>query len=175
MSVPQSSIIDQALDLLDGLHGLIDVAFAHDLAVSFADVGSHDSVSSVTHAMIQLLASIHEDLPEVDGLGRLGALLGTLEPFAGALHEQLLDAGHLLGTRAVFAVLRTKRPVQLAFAHLRTAARLGSTQPVDAEQRASIRLAVEALVGNLGSFAELLRALDPLPSDLVVPPALLGE
>ncbi len=167
MSAPQSSIVDQALDLVDGIYGLLDIAFAHDLAVVFTDVGSHDTASSLAHSITELLVGIHEELPEVESLGPLCALLGMVEPFVGALHEILLEAGHQLGTRAVFAVLRTRRPIELAFAHLRTAARLGAMQAIDDEQRTSLRLAVEALLGNISSFNELLRALDPLPSGLL--------
>ncbi len=167
MSAPQSTIVDQALDLVDGIYGLLDIAFAHDLAVVFTDVGSHDTAISIACSITELLAGIHEELPHVEGLGQLCALLGMVEPFVTALHELLLEAGHQLGTRAVFAVLRTRRPVELAFAHLRTAALLGATQAIDQEQRTSLRLAVEALLGNIGSFNELLRALDPLPAGLL--------
>ncbi|MCA9711704.1 MAG: hypothetical protein KDK70_38065 [Myxococcales bacterium] len=167
MSAPQSSIVDQALDLVDGIYGLVDIAFAHDLAVVFSDVGSHDAARSITSSLVTLLTGIHEELPRTEQLGTLGALLGMIEPFVTVLHELLLEAGHQLGTRAVFAVLRTRRPVELAFAHLRTAARMGATQPVDDEPRTSLRLAVEALLGNLASFADLLGALDPLPPELI--------
>ena len=114
-----------------------------------------------------LLTGIHDELPRVTGLGPLCAMLGATEPFVTALYEMLLEAGHQLGTRAVFAVIRTRRPIELSFAHVRVAALMGATQPVDDEQRTSLRLAVEALLGNLGSFGELLRALDPLPPEFI--------
>lgn len=167
MSAPHSTIVDQALDLVDGIYGLIDIAFAHDLAVVFTDVGSHESARSIADSLTELLTGIHDELPTVERLGPLCALLGTMETFAGALYEMLLEAGHQLGTRAVFAVLRTRRPIELSFAHLRVAARLGATAGIDEEQRTSLRLAVEALLGNLASFNELLRALDPLPPGFI--------
>jgi len=176
MRAPQTSLVDQALDLIDGIYGLFDIAFAHDLAVVFSDVGCHDVARTVTHALSGLLVAIHGELPRVEGLGSLCGLLGTMEPYVAALHELLLESGHQLGTRAVFAVLRTRRPVELAFAHLRTAARMGAVEPVDDEQRTSLRLGVEALLGNVGSFGDLLRALDPLPEGLMPPvAALCGE
>lgn len=167
MSAPQSSIVDQALDLVDGIYGLIDIAFTHDLAVVFTDVGSHESVSKQIHSLDALTAGIHQALPEVSTLGPLCALLGAMEPSVTTLHETLLDAGHQLSARAVFAVLRTRRPLELAFAHLRAAARLGATPPIDTEQRTSLRLAVEALRSNLDSFIDLLQALDPLPAEYI--------
>lgn len=167
MSAPQSTIVDQALDLIDGIYGLIDIAFAHDLAVVFTDVGSHDDARTITDSLSALLEGLHQELPTVESLGPLCALLGALESFVSTLHEMLLEAAHRLSTRAVFAVLRTRRPIELAFAHLRAAALLGATQPVDDEQRTSLRLAVEALLGNLASFRELLGALDPLPPEFI--------
>ncbi|MEM9453424.1 MAG: hypothetical protein AAGF11_04545 [Myxococcota bacterium] len=167
MSAPKSSIVDQALDLVDGVYGLIDIAFTHDLAVVFTDVGSHEVLSDQIHSLVALTTGIHQALPEVSTLGPLCALLGTMEPVVNRLHETLLDAGHQLGTRAVFAVLRSRRPLELAFAHLRVAARLGATPPIDAESRTSLRLAVEALRSNLDSFTDLMLALDPLPAEYI--------
>jgi hypothetical protein len=166
MGARLSTIADQGLDLLDGLHALIDVAFAHDLAVSFTDTGGHDHAVSLTSSLTALVAGIERELPTVEGLGQLGALLGALEPFADALHELLLDSAHHLSTRAVLAVLRTRRPVELALAHLRTAARLGASQPVPADVRVGLQQAAQALLANLRSFGELLAALDPLLPDL---------
>lgn len=167
MSAPQFLIVDEALDLVDGIYGLVDVAFAHDLAVVFTDLNSHESASEVVGSLTELLTGIHDELPRVRALGPLCALLGTMEPFVTALHGTLLEASHQLSARAVLAVLRTRRPLELSFAHLRATALLGAMQPVDHEQRTSLRLAVEALLGNLGSFTELLRALDPLPAGFI--------
>jgi hypothetical protein len=162
MGVRLSTIADQGLDLLDGLHALIDVAFAHDLAVAFADTGAHDTVVSIATSLTTLVEGVEGELARAERLGELGALLGTLAPFADALHEVLLESAHHLGARAVLAVLRTRRPLELAFAHLRTAARLGARSPVTPELRASLQLAAQALLANLRSFGELLSALDPL-------------
>lgn len=166
MGARLSTIADQGLDLLDGLHALIDVAFAHDLAVAFTDTGGHDTAVSITGSLTALVTGIEGELLHVEGLGRLGALLGTLEPLTDALFELLLDSAHHLSTRAVIAVLRTRRPVELAFAHLRTAARMGACQAVEPELRTGLQLAAEALLANLRSFTELLAALDPLLPEL---------
>lgn len=175
MGTRLSTIADQGLDLLDGLHALIDVAFAHDLAVAFTDTGAHDTAVSLTVSLTALVKGIEAELPRTDELGRLGALLGTLEPLVDALHETLLDSAHRLSTRAVLAVLRTRRPVELAFAHLRTAARLGARQAVEPELRANLVLAAEALLANLRSFSELLSALDPLLPMLELEAPLMPE
>jgi hypothetical protein len=181
MGARLSTIADQSLDLLDGIHALIDVAFAHDLAVvfsggpssrspaapeAFSDASTHDTAVSLTRSLTALVEGIEDELRRVEGLGRLGALMGMLQPFAEALHELLLESAHHLGTRAVLAVLRHRRPVELAFAHLGTAARLGAAQPLDPELRTNLRLAAQALLDNLRSFAELLAALDPLLPEL---------
>jgi hypothetical protein len=166
MGVRLSTIADQGLDLLDGIHALIDVTFAHDLAVAFTDTGTHDTAVSLTHSLTTLVEAIEDELPRVEGLGRLGALLGMIEPFANALHELLIESAHHLSTRAVLAVLRTRRPVELAFAHLGTAARMGATQPLPLELRTGLQLAAQALLDNLRSFGELLCALDPLLPEL---------
>lgn len=170
MSAPQTTIADQGLDLLDGIYALIDVAFAHDLAVAFADAGTHDTAASLTASLTTLLEGIDEELPRVREVGRLGALLWTSERFVDGLYEVLLEAGHHLSVRAVLAVLRTHRPIEVAYAHLATAARLGSTQPITPELRAALRMAAQALLVNLRSFNELLSALDPLPPDLELTP-----
>lgn len=166
MAAQLSTIADQGLDLLDGLHALIDITFAHDLAVAFTDVGSHDAAVSLTRSLTALLEGIERELPRVEGLGHLGGLLGTIQPLCDALHEILLESAHHLGTRAVLAVLRTRRPVALAFAHLGTAARMGATLPLTLELRTAMQLAAQALLANLHSFGELLRALDPLLPEL---------
>ncbi len=175
MGARLSTIADQGLDLLDGLHALIDVAFAHDLAVSFTDTGAHDSAASLTRSLVVLVEGIEAELPHTRTLGTLGALLGTLGPFADALHEMLLDSAHHLGARAVLAVLRTRRPVELALAHLRTAARLGASQPVELDRRTSLQLAAQALLPNLRSFGELLAALDPLLPELELEAPMMPE
>jgi hypothetical protein len=172
MGARLSTIADQGLDLLDGLHALVDVAFAHDLAVALADTGTHDTAVSLVQSLATLVAGIEDELPRVEGLGRLGALLGTLEPFVDALHELLLESAHQLGSRAVLAVLRTRRPVELALAHLRTAARMGAIQPLALELRTSLQLAAQALLANLRSLDELLAALDPLLPELELHAAL---
>lgn len=175
MAARLSTIADQGLDLLDGLHALVDVAFAHDLAVAFTDTGTHDTAVSLTSSLTALVEGVDAELPRTAELGTLGALLGTLEPFADALHELLLESAHHLTTRAVLAVLRTRRPVELAFAHLRTAARLGAMQSVDPELRRSLQLAAQALLANLRSFGELLSALDPLLPELELEPPMMPE
>lgn len=175
MGARLSTIADQGLDLLDGLHALIDVAFAHDLAVTFADTGTHDSVAGLAASVTTLVERLEPELACVETLGTLGALLGTLEPFADALHELLLESAHHLSTRAVLAVLRTRRPVELALAHLRTAARLGASQAVEPELRTSLRLAAQALLANLRSFGELLAALDPLLPELELEAPMMPE
>lgn len=173
MSEPQSTIAEQGLDLLDGIYALIDVAFAHDLAVAFADAGSHDTAVSLTASLVTLVDAIEDELPHVQAVGPLGALLGASDPFVDALYELLLEAGHHLSVRAVLAVLRSRRPIQIAQGHLRTAARMGATAPLSPALRSALRLAAQALLANLRSFAELLSALDPLPPelDLGLPPA----
>lgn len=175
MGARLSTIADQGLDLLDGLHALIDVAFAHDLAVAFTDTGAHDTAVSLTTSLTTLVERLEPELGGVETLGTLGALLGTLEPFADALHETLLESAHHLSTRAVLAVLRTRRPVELALAHLRTAARLGASQAVELERRTSLQLAAQALLANLRSFGELLSALDPLLPELELEAPLMPE
>lgn len=175
MGTRLTTIADQGLDLLDGLHALIDVAFAHDLAVAFSDTGTHDAAASLTTSLTTLVERLEPELVSVSTLGTLGALLGTLEPFVDALHEMLLESSHHLSTRAVLAVLRTRRPVELAFAHLRTAARLGASQAVELELRKSLQLAAQALLANLRSFGELLAALDPLLPELELEAPLMPE
>ena len=175
MSTPQTTIADQGLDLLDGVYALIDVAFAHDLAVAFADAGTHDSAVSLTTSLITLLESIDAELAHVDTVGTMGALLGASEPFVDALYELLLESGHHLSVRAVLAVLRAKRPIQLAYAHLGIGARMGSKQPITPVLRSTLRMAAQALLANLRSFAELLSALDPLPADLELMPSVSLE
>ena len=175
MGTRLSTIADQGLELLDGLHALIDVAFAHDLAVAFTDTGVHDTAVSLATSLTTLVEDIEAELPRTEGLGRLAALLGTLEPFADALHELLLESAHHLSTRAVLAVLRTRRPVELAFAHLRAAARLGTRQPVDPELRTGLELAAQSLLANQRSFGELLSALDPLLPMLELEAPLMPE
>ncbi|MCX4248046.1 hypothetical protein [Paraliomyxa miuraensis] len=172
MSTPKSTIADQGLDLLDGVYALIDVAFAHDLAVAFTDAGTHDSAVSLTTSLLTLLESIDAELVHTNTVGSMGALLGTSEPFVDALYELLLESGHHLSVRAVLAVLRARRPIQLAYAHLGTGARMGSRQPVTPALRSALRMATQALLANLRSFAELLSALDPLPADLELTPPL---
>ncbi len=176
MAAPLSTIADQGLDLLDGLHALIDVTFAHDLAVAFTDTGAHDAAVSLTRSLTTLMEGIESELVCVEGLGRMGALLGTIQPLASALHEILLESAHHLGARAVLAVLRTRRPVELAFAHLGTAARMGATQPLTLELRTTMQLAAQALLANLQALGDLLTALDPLLPELELarPPTLEG-
>ena len=96
-------------------------ATAFMVAFSLIRDGTHDTAVSLTVSLTTLVEGIEAELPLTAGLGRLGGLLGMLEPFADALHELLLESAHHLSTRAVLAVLRTRRPVELAFAHLRTA------------------------------------------------------
>jgi len=175
MGTRLSTIADQGLDLLDGLHALIDVAFAHDLAVAFTDTGAHDTAVSLASSLTTLVEGIEAELPRTEGLGQLGALLGMLEPFADALYETLLESAHHLSTRAVLAVLRSRRPVELAFAHLRTAARLGASQAVEPELLRNLQLAAQALLANLRSFNELLSALDPLLPMLELEAPLMPE
>ncbi len=172
MSESHSSIVDRGLDVLDGIHALIDVAFAHDLAVSFADRGTHDAATSIADAMVELLVAVHDELLLVDSLGQLGALLGMVEPFWDATQELLLGAAHPMGPRPVFAVLHLERPLSLAFAHLRAAGRLGARERITAAQRRSLRAATEALLINLDSFQQLLRALDPIEAALAFEPAV---
>lgn len=168
MGASHSTIADQALDLADGLYELVDVAFTHDLAVAFTDLGSHDGAVVITDAMVELLIVLHDEVEEVQTLGELGALMGTLQPLVEDLHELLLEAAQLFNQRALIAVLRSQRPLDRAFAHLLTAARFGSRQPVDAAQRTALRMALDAVLTNLGSLCELLRALDPI--ELPAPP-----
>lgn len=171
MSAPQSTIDEQGLDLLDGVYALLDVAFAHDLAVAFADAGTHDDVVALTTSLVTLLEAIDAELPNVDAVATLGALLCSSEPFVDALYELLLESGHHLSVRAVLAVLRSRRPIQIAYAHLSTGARMGMMQPITPALRSALRMATQALLANLRSFAELLSALDPLPADLDLTPA----
>ncbi|MCH9688894.1 MAG: hypothetical protein K0V04_46100 [Deltaproteobacteria bacterium] len=162
MDQPNSTIVDRGLDVLDGAHALVDVAFAHDLAVGFVDRGIHECATSITHALIELLLGLHEELRVVDSQGRMGALLAMAEPCCDALQELLLGVAHPMGTRPVFALLHLERPISRAFAHLAAVGRLGATTPITDAQRASLCAATEALLANLESFRELLQALDPV-------------
>lgn len=177
MSTSRSTIAEQALDLADGLYELVDVAFTHDLAVAFTDLGSHDAAVELTDALVELLVALHDEVEEVPTLGMLGALLGSLQPLVEDLHELLLEAAQLFNQRALIAVLRAQRPIDRAFVHLRVVARFGAPNPVDRAQLAALRMAIDAVLTNLGSLCELLRALDPieLPSPPPPPPLPLSR
>lgn len=168
MDASRSSIADQALDLADGMYELIDVAFAHDLAVAFADLGTHEAAVAVTDDLVELLGAVHDELPHVMSLGHLGALMGLLQSRVEGLYDLLLEASQLFNRRASASVLRAKRTIDLALAHLRYAARMGASQSIDLAQHAALRMAIDAVLTNLGSLATLLRALDPL--ELPPPP-----
>ena len=174
MAASRSTIAEQALDLADGLYELIDVAFAHDLAVAFTDLGSHDIAIEVTDSLVELLVVLHDEIEEVRTLGMLGAMLGTLQPLVEDLHELLLEAAQVFNQRALIAVLRAQRPIDRAFAHLRTAARFGATRPVDEPRLVALRLALDAVLSNLGSLCQLLRALDPIELPSPPPPPALS-
>lgn len=170
---PPPTIVRQAFDLVDGLHALIDAAFSNDLAVVFVDLGFHDDATAATESLNRLLYAIHVELTDVDGLGRLGALFGTLEPFVNALHRLLVEASRFIAERSVHALYQARRPLTIAFAHLRTAALFGATVPVPRPRLDELRAATEALLSNLEAFTTLLCALGPaneLVDPLAAPP-----
>ncbi|MEM7156080.1 MAG: hypothetical protein AAF799_24720 [Myxococcota bacterium] len=158
----RSTIADDALDLVDGLHELVDVAFGHDLAVAFADLGSHESALIVTDGIIETMISIHEELPKIHSLGHLGGLVASLEPLVVTWIDLLLEAANVFNPAAMFDVTRVRRVVDLALAHQLAAGRLGLQTPLGNTKRTVLRFATDALLVNLHSMHELLRALDPV-------------
>jgi len=166
MHAPPSSIAEQAIELADGLLRLIDVAFTHDLAVAFDDLGIHQDARSVVDSLGQLLMSVQQEVERVETLGELGALMGSFEPIVDALYELLLESARVFHPRATFAVLTTRRPVELSLAHLRVAARFGASAQIGLEQRSALSVVLDSVISNARSFGELLHVLDPIDAEL---------
>lgn len=150
-----------AIDLVDGLHGVLDVAFTHDLAVSFADLGTHRDAMVLADCIDRHLLAIADELAEGISEGVLGALFETLRPVTDALFELLFESACQLNNRALVSVLGTRRPLEVAFGHLRCAARLGANARLGVAMRQVVVRAVESLIADIRAFEELLRVLDP--------------
>lgn len=161
MRASGSSVCQRALDLVDALHGLFDVAFAHDLAVAFADLGTHAQAMALVATQKRRLVAIVEDLEILHRAAPMAALFESLGPGALELFELLFEAASQHQDRAVVAVLSARRPIDAAVDHLRAAARLGPLDTLPTATTVEIRRATEALLADLHAFEELLRVLDP--------------
>jgi len=153
-------VVGRAGALFGSLNELLAAAGELDLPARAADLGVAGTAAELTRQLVGVLEAIAPELQVLIGLGRLGALLGMIEPAMTGLRGLLQNSGRSLRELGLGQALDVTETIAKGFRYLETTAAMGASLVVEPRQLDALRDGLSEAIAALTALADDFEAAE---------------